>query len=110
MRNGCQTRSLPCQCIYDLIQPTNRFGQKLKEQVERRLVRGENEEEEPEKNEELMDEIMDELREEKLYFDSDEKFRKHQKKQLKKQKKAAVVVEEEEEEVKLPKKHKKIAK
>lgn len=57
-----------------------------------------------------MDEIMDELREEKLYFDSDEKFRKHQKKQLKKQKKAAVVVEEEEEEVKLPKKHKKIAK
>jgi hypothetical protein len=40
-----------------------------------------------------MDEIMDELREEKLYFDSDEKFRKYQKK-IKKQKKKEVVVEE----------------
>lgn len=33
-----------------------------------------------------MDEIMDELKTEKLYFDSEEKFRKHQKK-LKKAKK-----------------------
>lgn len=39
-----------------------------------------------------MDEIMDELREEKLYFDSEEKFKKHQKK-LKKGKKKAVVEE-----------------
>jgi hypothetical protein len=39
-----------------------------------------------------MDEIMVELKEEKLYFDSDEKFRKYQKK-IKKQKKQAVVEE-----------------
>jgi hypothetical protein len=40
-----------------------------------------------------MDEIMDELKEEKLYFDSDEKFRKHQKKLLKQKKVKKVVVE-----------------
>jgi hypothetical protein len=34
---------------------------------------------------------MDELKEEKLYFDSDEKFRKYQKKLNKKPKKAVVV-------------------
>ena len=41
-----------------------------------------------------MDEIMGELKEEKLYFDSEEKFRKYQKK-IKKSKKKAVVEEEE---------------
>lgn len=40
---------------------------------------------------------MDELREEKLYFDSDEKFRKYQRK-LKKTKKRSVEVEAIEEE------------
>lgn len=48
--------------------------------MERKLTKVDNEDEEPEKNEDLMDEIMDELKEEKLYFDSDEKFRKFQKK------------------------------
>lgn len=41
-----------------------------------------------------MDEIMDELRTEKLYFDSEEKFRKAQKKLSKKSKKVVVEVEE----------------
>jgi polysaccharide deacetylase 2 family uncharacterized protein YibQ len=45
-----------------------------------------------EKNEDLMDEIMEELKEEKIYFDSDEKFRKHQKKLKKASKKAKAVV------------------
>lgn len=66
----------------------------MKEQVERRLTKVDNDEEEPEKNEDLMDEIMDELKGEKLYFDSETKFRKHQKK-LRKQKKKEVVEEEE---------------
>ena len=43
-----------------------------------------------------MDEIMDELKEEKLYFDSEQKFRKYQKKQKKLEKKNQAVVEEEE--------------
>lgn len=86
MRNGLETRLLPCQCKNLPIQPTNRFGEALKEQVERRLTRVDNDEEEPEKNEDLMDEIMGELKEEKLYFDSETKFMKHQKK-LRKQKK-----------------------
>jgi|JI61114C2RNA_FD_contig_31_7877363_length_220_multi_1_in_0_out_0_1 hypothetical protein len=38
-----------------------------------------------------MDEIMDELRTEKLYFDSEEKFRKAQKKLSKKSKKVVEV-------------------
>lgn len=79
---------------YFLVNPTNRFGEALKEQVERRLTKVDNDEEEPEKNEDLMDEIMDELKGEKLYFDSETKFRKHQKK-LRKQKKKEVVEEEE---------------
>jgi hypothetical protein len=41
-----------------------------------------------------MDEIMDELKEEKLYFDSEEKFRKYQKKLKKSEKKKQVVTEE----------------
>lgn len=41
------------------MKPTNRFGEKLKEQVERKLATAGSEEEELEKNEELMDEIMD---------------------------------------------------
>lgn len=88
---GLKTRLFLGQCTLLAIQPTNRFGEKLKEQVERKLTKVDNEDEEPEKNEDLMDEIMDELKEEKLYFDSDEKFRKFQKKQLKKQKKKKVV-------------------
>ena len=39
---------------------------------------------------------MDELKEEKLYFDSEQKFRKYQKKQKKLEKKNQAVVEEEE--------------
>lgn len=80
-----------------LVNPTSKFGEKLKEQVERRLARSGEEEEEAEKNEELMDEIMDELKEEKLYFDSEEKFRKYQKKLKKSEKKKQVVAEEAEE-------------
>lgn len=44
-----------------------------------------------------MDEIMGELKEEKLYFDSEEKFRKYQKKLKKSEKKKPVVTEEAEE-------------
>lgn len=39
-----------------------------------------------EKNEDLMDEIMEELKEEKIYYDSETKFKKAQKKALKKKK------------------------
>lgn len=42
-----------------------------------------------------MDEIMDELKEEKLYFDSEEKFRKYQKKLKKSEKKKKQVIIEE---------------
>lgn len=42
-----------------LVNPTNKFGEKLREQVERRLTRSANDEEEIEQNEEIMDEIMD---------------------------------------------------
>lgn len=74
-----------------LVNPTNKFGEKLREQVERRLTRSANDEDEVEQNEEIMDEIMDELRTEKLYFDSEEKFRKAQKKLSKKSKKVVEV-------------------
>lgn len=52
-----------------LINPTNRFGEKLKEQVERRLEKPDDQED-VEKNEDLMDEILTELKEENIYFDS----------------------------------------
>ena len=45
-----------------MIQPTNRFGDKLKEQVETRM-KYLNEGGEIEQNEEIMDDIMNELRE-----------------------------------------------
>ena len=91
MRNGCQTRSLPCQCNIFVIQPTNKFGEKLRDQVERKLISsGKEEENGIEKNEEMMDEILDELREENLYFDSDEKYKKALKKQKKNKKKRVV--------------------
>lgn len=72
------------------MKPTNQFGEKLKEQVERKLTKVDDDGEEPEKNEELMEEIMDELRGEKMYFDSEAKFRKHEKKSKKTKKKAVV--------------------
>lgn len=52
-----------------LVNPTNRFGEKLKEQVEKRLTKADDTEE-LEKNEDLMDDILTELREENIYFDS----------------------------------------
>ena len=52
-----------------LINPTNRFGEKLKKQVERRLEKPDDQED-VEKNEDLMDEILTELKEENIYFDS----------------------------------------
>ena len=91
MRNGCSTRSLPCQCKFFVIQPTNKFGEKLRDQVERKLVSsGKDEENVIEKNEELMDEILDELKEENLYFDSEEKYKKALKKQKKNKKKQVI--------------------
>lgn len=91
MRNGFTSRQLLGQRIFSPIQPTNKFGEKLREQVERRLTRSANDEDEVEQNEEIMDYIMDELRTEKLYFDSEEKFRKAQKKLSKKSKKVVEV-------------------
>lgn len=38
MRNGSQVRSLLGQSNSLLIQPTNKFGEKLKEQVEKKLT------------------------------------------------------------------------
>lgn len=38
-----------------LVNPTNKFGEKLREQVERRLTRSANDEDEVEQNEEIMD-------------------------------------------------------
>ena len=73
-----------------LVNPTNRFGEKLKEQVEKRLAKTDDDQE-AEKNEELMDDIVTELRDEKLYFDSEVQL----KKALKKKKKTKKVVIEE---------------
>ena len=73
-----------------LVNPTNRFGEKLKEQVEKRLAKTDDDQE-AEKNEELMDDIVTELRDEKLYFDSEVQL----KKALKKKKKTKKVVVEE---------------
>lgn len=53
-----------------LIKPTNKFGEKMREQVENRLTHMVNEDEEIDKNEDVMDEIMEELKTEKMYYDS----------------------------------------
>jgi hypothetical protein len=55
MRNGFTSRQLLGQRIFSPIQPTNKFGEKLREQVERRLTRSANDEDEVEQNEEIMD-------------------------------------------------------
>lgn len=77
-----------------LVRPTNKFGEKMKEQVERRLTNMVDEEEQVQRNEDLMDEIMQELKEEKLYYDSQAKYKKAQKKAMKKKKKETVEEEE----------------
>jgi len=75
------------------ILPTNKFGEKMKEQVEERLKFLETGEP-TQKNIDIMKEVLDELKAENLYFDNPEDAEKKKKKK----KKAKKVVEAEPEE------------
>lgn len=95
--------SLAARLDHFLVNPTNRFGEKMKSQVEARLkflaTGGETE-----KNLDVMEQVLNELKEENLYSEKPEKKLKKKKKQ--------VVQDEEEmqiEEVVTKKKKKKIA-
>lgn len=108
-----------------LVNPVNRFGEKLKEQVENRLkfVKGDLKED-LDKNEDVMAEVLNELKGEGIYHNSIEQTVKKTKKtkkgkrkatvesvpsvqEKKKKKKKASLVEEEEEEVEVVKEKKK---
>lgn len=90
------------------VNPTTRFGERMKDQVEERLTFLETGEQ-SRKNVDVMKEVLDELKAENLYFETSEDLAASKKKKSKKSKKQKVVEpeeEEEEEEVK-PKKSKK---
>lgn len=89
------------------VNPTTRFGEKMKEQVEERLTFLETGEQ-SRKNVDVMKEVLDELKAENLYFETPAELAasKKKKKKSKKQKVVEPEEEEEEEEVK-PKKSKK---
>lgn len=82
---------------YSLI-PTNKFGEKMKEQVEERLLFLDSGEK-TNKNVDVMKEVLDELRAENLYVDNTDQLAALEKKKKKKSKKKAPQPEEEEEEV-----------
>lgn len=93
------------------MQPTDVFGEKLREQVERKLESlGHEETDEPDKNEDIMEEVMNELKNEQLYFDSETDYKQAARQSRKKAKKAKKAEQEEAEEEPVPKKKKKIAK
>lgn len=92
-----------------LIQPTNKFGEKLKDQVENRL-KFLKEGVPTESNDDVMNEVLEELKEEGLYADSKAKLKKILRLKKKKAKAAAMEIEEEDAEEEKPKKKKKKSK
>lgn len=81
------------------VKPTNKFGEKMKEQVEERLLFLDSGEKTA-KNVDVMKEVLDELRADNLYVDNADQLAAVEKKKKKKSsKKKAQPVEEEEEEV-----------
>ena len=89
--------------------PTDRFGERMKKQMEERLKFLESGEEQS-KNEDVMAEVVEELKKENLYREKETEVKKKKKKD--KKRKAEVAVEELEEEVveEKPKKKKKTVK
>jgi len=88
------------------VNPTTRFGERMKEQVEERLNFLETGEQ-SKKNVDVMKEVLDELKAENLYFESNEELAASKKKKKKSKKTKVVEPEEEEEEEVKPKKSKK---
>jgi len=88
------------------VNPTTRFGERMKEQVEERLNFLETGEQ-SKKNVDVMKEVLDELKAENLYFETPEDLAASKKKKKKSKKAKVVEPEEEEEEEVKPKKSKK---
>ncbi|EAS02123.1 nucleolar protein 5a (macronuclear) [Tetrahymena thermophila SB210] len=103
LANKC---SMAARLDYFLVNPTNRFGERMKTQVEDRLKfltsGGESA-----KNIDAMQEVLEELKQENLYVESEEQLKKKSKKDKKKKKKASVEIQELEEEVEEVEKKKK---
>ncbi|KRX03917.1 hypothetical protein PPERSA_12122 [Pseudocohnilembus persalinus] len=108
LANKC---SIAARLDFFLVNPTNKFGSKMKSQIEERLRFLSTGGTETTKNVDAMEEVLNELKDDNLYYENEEEVPKKKSKKNKKNKKASVqVVEEEveEEEVEVaPKKSKK---
>jgi len=89
-----------------LLKPTNKFGERMRDQVEQRLQQL-NAGGEVEKNQEILEAVVDELAADGLYVADEEAAPKKKSKKSKKSKKAVVEESEAEEAEEAPKKKKK---